>query len=154
MTLRILPWAGTGFCIRVSQQPSDSYLVKEPFATEGLQSPSIHNQKRLSLLLQAIMLFCVLFNFTILRNTKDVLVVTAPGSGAEVIVMYQLRDIQLLIILLRSHLVLKIVFSQSDPFRGCIFLSLAHRLSLFSKPTYNYQEPWPSRYCMQNSATK
>lgn len=36
------------------------------------------------LLRQAIMFFCALFNFTILRNTKDVLVVTAPGSGAEV----------------------------------------------------------------------
>jgi len=57
------------------------------------------------------MFFCVLFNFTILRNTKDVLVVTAPGSGAEVIASYQLRDIQLLIILFRSHLVLKFVFS-------------------------------------------
>ena len=33
----------------------------------------------------AMMFFCVLFNYTILRNTKDVLVVTAPGSGAEVI---------------------------------------------------------------------
>jgi len=33
----------------------------------------------------AMMFFCVLFNYTILRNTKDVLVVTAPGAGAEVI---------------------------------------------------------------------
>jgi AAA family ATP:ADP antiporter len=32
-----------------------------------------------------IMLFCILFNYTILRNTKDVLVVTAPKSGAEII---------------------------------------------------------------------
>merc|ERR1712216_839299 len=31
------------------------------------------------------MFFCILFNYTILRDTKDVLVVTAPGSGAEVI---------------------------------------------------------------------
>lgn len=31
------------------------------------------------------MFFCILFNYTILRNTKDVLVVTAPGAGAEVI---------------------------------------------------------------------
>lgn len=31
------------------------------------------------------MLFCILFNYTILRDTKDVLVVTAPGSGAEII---------------------------------------------------------------------
>eukprot|EP00475_Leptophrys_vorax_P003637 TRINITY_DN12139_c0_g1_i1.p1 TRINITY_DN12139_c0_g1~~TRINITY_DN12139_c0_g1_i1.p1 ORF type:complete len:624 (+),score=75.03 TRINITY_DN12139_c0_g1_i1:100-1872(+) len=29
--------------------------------------------------------FCILFNYTILRDTKDVLVVTAPGSGAEII---------------------------------------------------------------------
>lgn len=31
------------------------------------------------------MFFCILFNYTILRNTKDVLVVTAPGAGAEII---------------------------------------------------------------------
>ena len=33
----------------------------------------------------AAMFFCILFNYTILRDTKDVLVVTAPGSGAEII---------------------------------------------------------------------
>lgn len=32
-----------------------------------------------------IIFFCILFNYTILRDTKDVLVVTAPGSGAEII---------------------------------------------------------------------
>lgn len=31
------------------------------------------------------MLFFMLFNYTILRDTKDVLVVTAPDSGAEII---------------------------------------------------------------------
>ena len=33
----------------------------------------------------SIIFFCVLFNYTILRDTKDVLVVTAPKSGAEII---------------------------------------------------------------------
>jgi len=33
----------------------------------------------------ALMFFCILFNYTILRDTKDVLVVTAPKSGAEII---------------------------------------------------------------------
>ena len=33
----------------------------------------------------AIIFFCILFNYTILRDTKDVLVVTAPNSGAEII---------------------------------------------------------------------
>lgn len=31
------------------------------------------------------MFFCILFNYTVLRSSKDVLIVTAPGSGAEVI---------------------------------------------------------------------
>eukprot|EP00635_Sarcinochrysidales_sp_CCMP3193_P011555 CAMPEP_0118900880 /NCGR_PEP_ID=MMETSP1166-20130328/6815_1 /TAXON_ID=1104430 /ORGANISM="Chrysoreinhardia sp, Strain CCMP3193" /LENGTH=679 /DNA_ID=CAMNT_0006840035 /DNA_START=30 /DNA_END=2069 /DNA_ORIENTATION=- len=33
----------------------------------------------------SIIFFCVLWNYTILRDTKDVLVVTAPKSGAEII---------------------------------------------------------------------
>jgi TLC ATP/ADP transporter len=33
----------------------------------------------------AVMFFCILFSYTILRDTKDVLMVTAPKSGAEVI---------------------------------------------------------------------
>ncbi len=32
-----------------------------------------------------LMFFCVSFNYTILRDAKDALVVTAPGSGAEII---------------------------------------------------------------------
>ena len=32
-----------------------------------------------------LMFFCILFDYTILRDTKDVLVVTAPKSGAEII---------------------------------------------------------------------
>lgn len=32
-----------------------------------------------------LMFFCVIFNYTILRDMKDALVVTAPGSGAEII---------------------------------------------------------------------
>ena len=34
----------------------------------------------------------VLFNYTILRDTKDVLVVTAPGSGAEIIPFLKVRQ--------------------------------------------------------------
>merc|ERR1719267_198029 len=36
-----------------------------------------------------LMMFCILFNYTILRDTKDVLVVTAPGSGAEIIPFFE-----------------------------------------------------------------
>jgi len=41
--------------------------------------------ERKKILPLTLMFFCMLFNYTILRDTKDVLVVTAPGSGAEVI---------------------------------------------------------------------
>lgn len=42
-------------------------------------------EERRKLIPLAIMFFCILFNYTVLRDTKDVLLVTAPKSGAEVI---------------------------------------------------------------------
>ena len=47
---------------------------------KGLKSPEVKKVVPL-----AIIFFCILFNYTILRDTKDVLVVTAPKSGAEII---------------------------------------------------------------------
>ncbi|KAI6699764.1 hypothetical protein NL676_014088 [Syzygium grande] len=38
-----------------------------------------------------LMFFCILFNYTILRDTKDVLVVTAKGSSAEIIPFLKTR---------------------------------------------------------------
>lgn len=49
---------------------------------KGLIPPASERKKLLPL---ALMFFCILFNYTILRDTKDVLMVTAPKSGAEVI---------------------------------------------------------------------
>lgn len=40
-------------------------------------------EERKKLVPLALMFFCILFNYTILRDTKDVLMVTAPKSGAE-----------------------------------------------------------------------
>jgi len=63
-----------------AQQPPE---VKTFGSTKlGKMIPPKEMKKLLPL---AAMFFCVLFNYTILRNTKDVLVVTAPGAGAEVI---------------------------------------------------------------------
>jgi hypothetical protein len=42
--------------------------------------PANERQKLVPL---ALMFFCILFSYTILRDTKDVLMVTAPKSGAE-----------------------------------------------------------------------
>jgi len=45
----------------------------------------IHNFELKKLLPMLFLFFLILFNYTILRDTKDTLVVTAPGSGAEAI---------------------------------------------------------------------
>mmetsp|Transcript_39229 Transcript_39229/g.47507 ORF Transcript_39229/g.47507 Transcript_39229/m.47507 type:complete len:618 (-) Transcript_39229:564-2417(-) len=86
---------GTGFQLRETR-PRQSFQIKAeaadvpaPKGDAGkeeeatfLGMPILTIQKVLPL---GLMFFCILFNYTILRDTKDVLVVTAPGSGAEVI---------------------------------------------------------------------
>jgi len=45
----------------------------------------IHAYELKKVLPMFLLFFCISFNYTILRDTKDTLVVTAPGSGAEAI---------------------------------------------------------------------
>jgi len=45
----------------------------------------IHNHELKKFLPMGLIMFCILFNYTILRDTKDVLIITAPGSGAGVL---------------------------------------------------------------------
>ncbi len=45
----------------------------------------VHNYELKKLIPMVLLFFFILFNYTILRDTKDTLVVTAPGGGAEVI---------------------------------------------------------------------
>ena len=49
---------------------------------QAIVPPANERQKLIPL---ALMFFCILFSYTILRDTKDVLMITAPKSGAEVI---------------------------------------------------------------------
>ena len=57
------------------EEPKKGFLGK-------ILPPAKERQKLFPL---ALMFFCILFNYTILRDTKDVLMITAPKSGAEVI---------------------------------------------------------------------
>eukprot|EP00568_Trieres_chinensis_P007430 CAMPEP_0183291648 /NCGR_PEP_ID=MMETSP0160_2-20130417/992_1 /TAXON_ID=2839 ORGANISM="Odontella Sinensis, Strain Grunow 1884" /NCGR_SAMPLE_ID=MMETSP0160_2 /ASSEMBLY_ACC=CAM_ASM_000250 /LENGTH=584 /DNA_ID=CAMNT_0025452483 /DNA_START=116 /DNA_END=1870 /DNA_ORIENTATION=+ len=50
-----------------------------------LKSMVPSKSERKKLLPLGLMFFCILFSYTILRDTKDVLMITAPKSGAEVI---------------------------------------------------------------------
>ena len=60
--------------------------VPEPASTAHGKGIKVMAKKTVKKLLPlGLMLFFILFNYTILRDTKDVLVVTAPNSGAEII---------------------------------------------------------------------
>lgn len=63
--------------IYISDNPSPPPLTKMVLGVE------IESMKKIVPL--GLMFFCILFNYTILRDTKDVLVVTANGSSAEII---------------------------------------------------------------------
>lgn len=52
---------------------------------EKIKSIIPPKEERRKLVPLALMFFAILFNYTILRDTKDVLMITAPKSGAEVI---------------------------------------------------------------------
>lgn len=75
--------------LRTVRYMSDSSMAQEEPPKKGFMGrlkavvpPANERQKLLPL---ALMFFCILFNYTILRDTKDVLMITAPKSGAEVI---------------------------------------------------------------------
>ncbi|PKA46776.1 Plastidic ATP/ADP-transporter [Apostasia shenzhenica] len=68
-----IPADGPGFAGTASE-------VKEKPKFLGVEITTLRKIVPLGL-----MFFCILFNYTILRDTKDVLVVTAKGSSAEII---------------------------------------------------------------------
>ncbi len=43
----------------------------------------IHSYEIKKFLPMGIMMFCILFIYTVLRDTKDAILVNAPGAGAE-----------------------------------------------------------------------
>jgi AAA family ATP:ADP antiporter len=75
---------------------------------------------------QALMFFFILFNYTILRDTKDVLVVTAEGSGAEIIPFLK-TYVQLPASIAFTVIYAKLSnnFSQKNVFRGIVATFLA-----------------------------
>ncbi|KAH9615467.1 hypothetical protein KSS87_021382 [Heliosperma pusillum] len=65
-----------------------SAAADEPLYSEIITSPKFLGIELTTLkkiIPLGLMFFCILFNYTILRDTKDVLVVTAKGSSAEII---------------------------------------------------------------------
>lgn len=71
----------------VAAPPHPATVAKASLAADGSNDKLLGVEKKTLVKVMALgaMFFSILFNYTILRDTKDVLVVTAPGSGAEVI---------------------------------------------------------------------
>ena len=53
----------------------------------------VHGFELKKFLPMGIMMMCILFNYTILRDTKDTMLVTAPGAGAECISFLKLYGV-------------------------------------------------------------
>lgn len=64
---------------------ADTATVKPEFSKWRQFLWPVHGYELKKMLPMFFMFFFISFNYTILRDTKDVLVVTAPGSGAEAI---------------------------------------------------------------------
>ncbi|KAG7356889.1 ADP,ATP carrier protein 1 [Nitzschia inconspicua] len=89
-------------------------------------------QERKKLIPLALMFFSILFNYTILRDTKDVLMVTAPKSGAEVIPFIKTYvNLPAAIGFTGIYASLTNRMEQKDVFYACVWLFLAF-FSLFA----------------------
>lgn len=93
---------------------------------------------------QALMFFCILFNYTILRDTKDVLVVTAPGGGAEIIPFLK-TYVQLPASIAFTVLYAKLSnkYSQKNVFKGIVstFLAFFAAFALVIYPNKAFLHP-------------
>ncbi|KAG4143520.1 hypothetical protein ERO13_D06G193700v2 [Gossypium hirsutum] len=87
------PLGFNGLCLfyrrvlSVVAKPNGVPFICNPFFNEN-EKPKFMGIEILTLkkiIPLGLMFFCILFNYTILRDTKDVLVVTAKGSSAEII---------------------------------------------------------------------
>ncbi len=73
----------------------------------------------------ALIMFCILFNYTILRDAKDGLIVTAPGSGAETISFLKLYGtLPFAIILMAIYAKLNTILSKPKLFYSMIGIFL------------------------------
>lgn len=77
--------SSTGSARFMSDAAMDSSDSEKKSFLQKMKSVIPPANERKKLIPLAMMFFCILFNYTILRDTKDVLMVTAPKSGAEVI---------------------------------------------------------------------
>lgn len=77
----------SGYRTYICRNRMDSLVIRESNAnTENADTENADTENVLFKMIPlGFMFFCIIFNYSILRDTKDVLVITAPGSGAEIL---------------------------------------------------------------------
>jgi len=101
-------------------------------------------EERRKLVPLALMFFAILFNYTILRDTKDVLMITAPKSGAEVIPFIKTYvNLPAAIGFTGVYSSLTNKMEQKDVFYTCVwpFLAFFATFALFIYPNRNILHP-------------
>lgn len=99
----------------------------------------IHDQELKKFLPMALMLFLFLFNYTLLRNTKDALIITAPSCGAEVIPFVKIGDIPCAILFFLLYAKLSNLLSREALFYTFLIPFLAF-FALFAFVIYPHKD--------------
>lgn len=86
----------------------------------------VHNYELRKVVSLSLMLFLIIFNYTILRNSKDGLIITAPGSGAELISFLKLYGtLSFAIITMALYSKLSLILSKPKLFFSMISIFIA-----------------------------
>src|SRR3984893_9973587 len=96
----------------------------------------VHNFELKKLLPMFFLFFFINFNYTILRDTKDALIVTAPGSGAEAIPFLKVWGVlPFAVIFMLVYSTLSNIFSNQKLFYTTISFFIAY-FALFALLLY------------------
>ena len=112
----------------------------------------IHAFELKKVLPMCMMFFCVLFNYTVLRDTKDTLIVSAPGSGAEAIPFIKLwLTLPCAVIFTLVYIKLSNVLSKQKLFYATVsfFLVFFAIFALFMYPNKDILHPTASADWLQ-----
>jgi AAA family ATP:ADP antiporter len=104
----------------------------------------VHNFELKKLLPMFFLFFFINFNYTILRDTKDALIVTAPGSGAEAIPFLKVWGVlPLAIVFMIVYSKLSNIFSKQKLFYSTISFFIAYfaLFALFLYPNKDIVHP-------------
>lgn len=124
-------------------------MLNKPSSQEPIFSRSrtffwpIQNTELKKFLALGFMMFLIMSNHTLLRNTQDTLVVTAEGSGAEVITFIKALILPLSVLFFFIYAKLSNILSRSILFYSCIipFLVFFTVFALFIYPNGVYLHP-------------